>query len=59
METYTEEQVNKMTNCDLPGGELEHDNHGQLIIYTGIFAWQDGTYHDEPDPSLEDEEDDG
>jgi hypothetical protein len=56
METYTEEQVKEKTACTQ--GEWEHDNQGQIVIYTGIFAWQDGTFHDEPDPSLENEEDD-
>lgn len=55
MKTYTEEQVDEMTDCNCPGGQLEHDNHGQIIIYTGIFTWQDGTLHDEPDPSLDKE----
>jgi hypothetical protein len=57
METYTEEQVKKMTDCTQ--GDWEHDNQGQIVIYTGIFQWEDGSYHDEPDPALaEDEEED-
>lgn len=31
----------------------ETDNHGQIVIYTGIFLWNDGSYRDEPDPDLQ------
>ncbi len=54
MKTFTEEEVSAATNVD--GGDLEYDNHGQLIIYTGIFRWSDGTFRDEPEETDEDDE---
>ena len=26
------------------------DNEGQIVIYTGMYEWSDGSIHDEPDP---------
>ncbi len=55
MKTYTQADVYDMTKTTSPGGSVENDNQGQLVIYTGIFRWNDDTYHDEPDPSYKDE----
>ena len=56
MQTFTEEQVDKMLSCL---GTLEHDNQGQIVIYTGVFQWRDGSFHDQEDPNLEDDEAEG
>lgn len=31
------------------GASVEQDNTGQLILYTELFEWTDGTLHDEPE----------
>jgi len=51
MKTYTVAEVQDiiakltcMSNC-----QIEYDNYGQLILYTGIFQWSDENYRDEPE----------
>lgn len=56
MATYTIAQVQDGI-IDLVGGahpgEMETDNEGQLVIYTGIYRWSDGSYHDEQEEEEE------
>lgn len=37
----------------LPSPEFEKDERGQIIVYTNLFRWNDGSYRDEPDPDYE------
>ena len=34
--------------------ELSDDGQGQIVLYTGIFRWNDGTFRDQVDPSWDD-----
>jgi hypothetical protein len=53
MAIYTETEVVRQM-VELAVSEhpdlMEVDNEGQIIIYTGIFRWSDGTFHDESEP---------
>lgn len=51
MKTFSRGEVSEMlSHCDVD--ECMEDNQGQLVFYTGVFAWADGTFRDEEDPSL-------
>ena len=49
MRTFTAEEVNRIRRATV-NGKLERDEHNQLIVYSGIFEWDDGTYRDQPQP---------
>ena len=53
MKTFTNAEVQDVLIEEASGlhpAEMETDNEGQLIIYTGIYRWSDGTCHDESEP---------
>jgi len=33
--------------------DLPTDIDGQLVIYTRLFRWNDGSFHDHADPSID------
>lgn len=35
--------------------DVQTDNHGQLIVYTGQFMWADGSVQSTPDPAFSDD----
>jgi len=47
MKTYTKDEIMKLVRMD--PREFDKDNDGQLIIYTGVYEWSNGEYHDEPE----------
>ncbi len=38
--------------CSDPRGDMDQqtDNQGQIVIYTGMYRWTDGTVRDVPQP---------
>lgn len=33
--------------------DCEQDNEGQILLYTSIWRWSDGTLRDDPEPEPE------
>lgn len=53
MQTFTVLEVQEDIQdgaLDVHPDAMKTDNEGQLIIYTGIWRWKDGSYHDEKEP---------
>lgn len=51
MKTYTREELQERFSSLLEQGAFEVDSSsGQLILYTGVFEWKDGTFRDCKEP---------
>ena len=46
---FVQQIISDLSNQIVPAS-CETDNEGQLIIYTNIYRWSDGTFSDEPEP---------
>jgi hypothetical protein len=53
MKTYTEAEFRQKLIDDINNGviDCQVDNEGQLVIYTGLFQWNDSIVRDEADPN--------
>lgn len=52
LKQYTEEEVVKLLTEQVTEGhpaDYERDLSGQLVVYTNVWMWDDGTYHDGPE----------
>ena len=50
METIRKSVVNEqLSHCEYDN--CEKSSNGEIIYYSRIYEWKDGTFHDEPDPS--------
>jgi hypothetical protein len=46
MKIFTEQEVDEL--FESIDGDFQRDNSGQVIIYTSVFEWSDGTFRSEP-----------
>ena len=52
MKTYTWDEVLQLVAAGKT--DDQEDNQGQVLFYTGVYRWKDGTYRSQPDPSWDD-----
>ena len=49
MKIFTEQEIDTLFSYTVGSGDFQRDNSGQVVIYTGVFEWDDGTFRDEPE----------
>lgn len=52
MKTYNASQARKYIKDNIELSDT--DNEGQIIVYTGLYTWSDGTIRDYPEGEVED-----
>ena len=44
---YTRQELDQHVKALVKNKSFDHDSDGQVVVYTGVFEWRDGTYRDE------------
>lgn len=52
-ETLADDETKELLEELKSRNPYEVDNEGQFIIYTGLYEWQDGSIHYEPEQTEE------
>lgn len=52
MKAFTLTQMLDCFALQVKLGNINTDNRGQVIAYSGLFRWSDNTYRDEPENEL-------
>lgn len=50
------DEIVSFVSGDCHPDDLDVDNQGQIVIYTGIYRWKDGSYHSEKEEESPDSE---
>jgi hypothetical protein len=50
MQISEKEYISKLVKAIINRtADEQNDGEGQIVIYTGVWVWQDGSLHDEPE----------